>query len=109
MNMKWQYVRSRDLLGTLGILAIGGALQSLYPCTDWFAKFGSLLVIMGILVAAKNDWEPIETLWGGTAFSEPEGPSPELLRKQQATAVLLFTAVGTFVWGFGDLPFKLLE
>jgi hypothetical protein len=95
-------------------LAVIPAAYSLYVDINdsneyWFQRSGSLMVLFAVFLEL-NLLKYSEVEESGTFFIEDKPalksrPLPFIKRVMRVVAFLL-AALGTFIWGYGDLPFK---
>ena len=95
-------------------LAVIPAAYSLYLDLNgsneaWFQRSGSLMVFFAVLLEL-NLLKFSEVEESSSVFIEgnpaaKSTPLPRFKKVMQITAFII-AAVGTFIWGYGDLPFK---
>lgn len=84
-------------------------MQPCENCNYWFQRSGSLMVLFAVLLEL-NSLKYNEVKGSENVFvnGEPVAKAEDLPRFKKAMRILgFFLAIaGTFIWGYGDLPFK---
>lgn len=75
----------------------------------WFQRSGSLMVLFGVILDFHQNKFP-ETKLSSNVFMEGQpavvGQTLPKLRKYLQTFSIALAVLGTFIWGYGDIPFK---
>jgi len=99
-------------LALLAVLPAGISLGlDLLQSNDyfWFQRSGALMVLFGVLLDFnQNQYQKTQESTGVKINGIPAiiGSSMPLARKRIQVFSIALAVLGTFIWGYGDIPFK---
>ena len=80
-----------------------GLLLGVFLAPHWFARSGSLMVLFGAAATYVLLQMEADTLYGKLASREDVGSGPSNWQKYKGWMAHSTVALGTVIWGFGDL------
>ncbi|BCN93757.1 hypothetical protein THMIRHAM_15420 [Thiomicrorhabdus immobilis] len=101
--------KSSLLLVSAWVVALIGFILGLAFEPHWFARFGSLVVLLSLMTEYILLHAELNRLYAGLAKVDSDTDIPDLSpskwHKKKVWVAHFTVVLGTFIWGFGDLVF----